>query len=97
MAMDLGRIGVWQGAAVLTPQLAQDSDADDPLARLSPREREVLQLVAEGHTNTEIANKLHLSPKTVETYRFSMMKKLKLRNLPELIRLAISYGLTPLD
>lgn len=70
--------------------------APTALERLSPREREVLQLVVEGHTSTEIAGKLGLSPKTVETYRSRLMTKLGLRNLPELVKFAILHGLTRL-
>ena len=75
----------------------QREPVPDPLAALSSREREVLQLVAEGKKSTEIATMLHLSPKTVETYRGQLMKKLQLKNVSELIRFAIKYGLTPLE
>lgn len=69
---------------------------DDPLALLSPQERRVLQLVAEGYSSAEIAAQLHLSPKTVDTYRHRLMTKLNLRNTAELVRFAIQHGLTPL-
>jgi len=75
----------------------QDGEARSPLARLSPREREVLQLVAEGRSSAEIAALLHLSPKTIETYRSRLMQKLGLSDLPSLVRFAIQHGLTPLD
>jgi len=71
--------------------------AQTPLARLSPREREILQLVVEGKSSAEIGNILALSPKTVETYRSRLMKKLGLSNLPELVKFAIQHGLTPLE
>lgn len=64
-----------------------------PLDSLSEREREVLQLVAEGLSSTEIAARLSLSPRTVETYRARLMHKLDLRDLPGLIRFAIENGL----
>jgi DNA-binding NarL/FixJ family response regulator len=67
---------------------------DSPLARLSPREREVLQLVAEGKSTAEIAQILPLSPKTVDTYRSRLMEKLGLKDLPALIRFALQHGLT---
>jgi DNA-binding NarL/FixJ family response regulator len=67
-----------------------------PLQRLSPREREILQLVVEGKSSAEIAEKLFLSPKTVETYRSRLMQKLGLENLPSLVKFAIQHGLTPL-
>lgn len=69
----------------------------DPLATLSRREREVLQLVVEGRTSAEIADTLFLSVKTVETYRSRLMQKLGIRDIPALIKFAIQHGLTPLD
>jgi DNA-binding NarL/FixJ family response regulator len=75
----------------------QDDGKPDPLGRLTNREREVLQLVVEGKSSAEIAQSLHLSPKTVETYRSTMMKKLEIDNLPSLVKFAIKYGLTPLE
>jgi len=69
----------------------------DPLASLSRREREVLQLVVEGRTSAEIADTLFLSVKTVETYRSRLMQKLGIRDIPALIKFAIQHGLTPLD
>ncbi|NIO41490.1 MAG: response regulator [Burkholderiales bacterium] len=74
----------------------QASEAKSPLARLSLREREVLQLVAEGKSYAEIADILSLSPKTVETYRSRLMRKLGITDLPTLVRFAIQHGLTPL-
>lgn len=75
----------------------QTTEAKSPLARLSLREREVLQLVAEGKSYTEIAGILSLSPKTVETYRSRLMRKLGISDLPTLVRFAIQHGLTPLE
>ncbi|RJR36940.1 MAG: DNA-binding response regulator [Deltaproteobacteria bacterium] len=68
-----------------------------PLARLSPREREVLQLVAEGKSSANIARILPLSPKTVDTYRSRLMKKLGVKDLPGLIKFVLRHGLTPMD
>jgi DNA-binding NarL/FixJ family response regulator len=68
-----------------------------PLARLSPRESEVLQLVVEGKSSAEIAEILCLSPKTVETYRSRLMSKLSIHDLPSLVKFAIQHGLTPLE
>jgi DNA-binding NarL/FixJ family response regulator len=68
-----------------------------PLARLSQREREVLQLVVEGRSSADIATLLYLSPKTVDTYRSRLMHKLGIRDLPSLVKYAIQHGLTPLD
>jgi len=72
-------------------------DRDDRLARLSTREREVLQLLAEGRTGTEIAERLSLSPKTVETYRARLVEKLGIRDVAGLVRFAIQRGIIPLD
>jgi DNA-binding NarL/FixJ family response regulator len=71
--------------------------AADPLDRLSPREREILQLVAEGHTSADIAGRLSLSPKSVDTYRSRLMAKLGIDNLPDLTRFAIRHGLISLE
>jgi len=57
------------------------------------RERDVLQLVVEGRTNAAIALALSLSPKTVETYRARIMKKLKVRDTVELVKFAMRHGL----
>ncbi|MFQ6102095.1 MAG: response regulator [Anaerolineae bacterium] len=72
-------------------------EAESPLARLSPREREVLQLVVEGKSSAEIAAILSLSRKTVETYRSRLMNKLGISGLPGLVKFAIQHGLTPLE
>lgn len=64
-----------------------------PLETLSQREREVLQLVVEGHSSTEIATILHLSPGTIDTYRSRLMTKLHIDNLVELVKFSIRHGL----
>ena len=69
----------------------------DPLQRLSFRERQVLQMVAEGHTAGEIGTRLSLSPKTVETYRSRLMDKLDVHDLPGLVKFAIQHGIIPLE
>jgi DNA-binding NarL/FixJ family response regulator len=61
---------------------------------LSPREREVLQLIAEGRTSAQVADKLHISVKTVETHRQQIMVKLKIKSVAELTKYAIREGLT---
>lgn len=66
-----------------------------PLERLSTREREVLQHVVEGKTSAEIAERLSLSPKSVETYRSRLMVKLDVGNIPSLVKFAILHGITP--
>ena len=63
------------------------------LARLTPRESEILSLVAEGHTTREIADMLVISPRTVDRHRDNLLEKLNLRNRIELTRYAIRTGL----
>jgi DNA-binding NarL/FixJ family response regulator len=70
---------------------------DSPIKLLSVREREILQLVVEGQSNSQIAENLCLSPKTVETYRSRVMQKLQIKNLPALVKFAIRAGITSLD
>lgn len=80
--------------SVLEDYLAQGSDqARSRYDSLTLREKEVLRLAAEGKTTREIAEMLHLSAKTVEKHRSSMMRKLQLQSLPELIKFAIRKGL----
>ena len=67
--------------------------AEDAYDLLTPREREILQLVAEGNSNKEIANSLNLSVYTVETHRSNFMEKLSLRGIPELILFAVRKGI----
>ena len=64
-----------------------------PLERLSARERQVLQLVAEGRSSAEIASSLYLSAKTVDTYRSRLMKKLDLPDIAALVRFAVQHGI----
>jgi DNA-binding NarL/FixJ family response regulator len=66
-----------------------------PLESLSAREREVLQLVVEGKSSTEIARRVNLSPKSVETYRSRLMKKLGVHDVPSLVKFALQHGITP--
>jgi len=72
-------------------------EAKSPLTRLSSRERETLQLVVEGQSSAEIAELLSLSCRSVETYRRRLMQKLGISNLPNLVKFAISHGMTPLE
>jgi len=85
--------------AVLTDFLAHPpgrNDAD-PFEQLSPREREVLQLIAEGHTNNGIADVMQVSAKTVEKHRTSLMTKLDVHDVAGLIRVAIKHKLVFVD
>jgi len=91
----VGRGGSFFNAEVsrmlLNDYLGEQSarDGDDDLTRLTGREREILQLIAEGRTNAEIANTLMLSLNTVETHRKQLMKKLDLHKTAELVRFAL--------
>jgi two-component system, NarL family, response regulator NreC len=69
------------------------SGTEDPYDLLTPREREVTQLVAEGKSNKEVAQLLNLSAYTVETHRSNIMKKLNLHGVPELILYAVRKGI----
>uniref|UniRef100_A0A7C4MST0 Response regulator transcription factor n=1 Tax=Desulfatirhabdium butyrativorans TaxID=340467 RepID=A0A7C4MST0_9BACT len=77
-------------------QLREISSKKSPLERLSDREHEILKLLANGKSNAEIAAILHLSVKSVETYRSRMMQKLGIRDLASLVKFAIQHGLTSL-
>jgi DNA-binding NarL/FixJ family response regulator len=79
----------WAISALMT----KPAESSDPLATLSPREREVLQYAAEGLQNAEIAEKLFLSPRTTETHRTNLLRKLKLQSQTDLVRFAIRRGL----
>lgn len=74
-----------------------ESVPDDPYELLTTREREVLQLVAEGRTSSEIATRLFISPRTAEGHRANLMRKLGLQNNADLIRFALKRGILPLD
>jgi DNA-binding NarL/FixJ family response regulator len=69
----------------------------DPLSNLSPREKEILQLIAEEHTSAEIGKMLSISEKTVEKHRTRLMEKLNVRNLAGLVRMAVKYHLVDRD
>ena len=88
---------VYEGNSYLYPPIAKlvldalmaGEEAIDPARRLTPREREVLVLVAQGYTNSEIADILFISPKTVDVHRTRMMNKLDLHNVAEIVRYAV--------
>jgi DNA-binding NarL/FixJ family response regulator len=69
----------------------------DPHETLTGREREVLQLAAEGKSSPEIGGRLHISPRTVENHRASLMRKLGLQNQSELFRHAVRHGLISVE
>lgn len=86
-----------QSRATVFDDYVRERGSSGPLDRLSTRERQVLQLVAEGKTTAEAASVLFLSPKTVETYRSRVMHKLGVRDFAGLVRFAVQHGLTPLE
>lgn len=84
-------------AETVVDDYIRDRHAASPLDSLSARERQILQSIAEGKSSAETARALCLSPKTVETYRSRMMRKLGIADFPALVRFAIQHGLTPLE
>jgi len=68
-----------------------------PIEVLTPRQREILQLIAEGNNTKEIAYRLSVSAKTIETHRAQLMDRLEIRDIPGLVRYAIRTGLTTAD
>lgn len=95
---------VMRGETYLTPQVSRpvvdaflrDAGATaDPLAGLTGRQREILQLVAEGHSTREIAGRLDVSVKTIETHRARLMARLGIHDVAGLVRFAIRAGLIP--
>lgn len=87
------------GVTARAAEIIQDTEAPRGSAWdiLGDREREVLQLLAEGLTTPEVAEKLHIAPNTVDTHRRNIMRKLDLHNVVELTRYALREGLTRLD
>ncbi|MBC7235821.1 MAG: response regulator transcription factor [Chloroflexi bacterium] len=99
---------IYRGQAFLSPsisrgviekflQATEEALPPDKFNELTPREREVLQLIAEGCTNQEIANRLHISIRTVETHRANLMKKLDIHTTAELTQYAIRRGIINLN
>ncbi len=92
-----GRKHLGGPVAQLAVEGLTQAEDNNPLAALSVRERQVIQLVVQGHTSAAIGEQLHLSPKTVESYRSRLMAKLGVSDLPALVRLAIREGLISAD
>ena len=78
---------------VVDDYVSRTGGAAGPIDALTPRQREVLQLVAEGNTSKDIAQKLHLSVKTVEAHRAQLMERLGVHDLAGLVRFAVRVGL----
>ena len=79
---------------VVVDGYVREHRASSPLESLSPREREIMLLVVKGRSSSEIADALHLSPKTVETHRSRLMEKLGVENVIGLVKFAVQHGLT---
>lgn len=79
---------------VLEMLLSTEPDLGDSLEALTSREREVLQLIAEGNTNAVVAEKLSISVRTVEAHRAHLMSKLRITSYAELVKFAIKHGIT---
>ena len=98
---------VLSGKRYLSPQLSEklidlfvtkvEVEVLDPYNSLTAREREVLQLAAEGLSNSNIADQLSISTRTVEQHRQNMMNKMAFKNQTDLIRFALKRGILPLD
>jgi DNA-binding NarL/FixJ family response regulator len=99
--LELAVQAVARGETYLSPAISKQVVADyirrvggepSPLELLTPRQREILQLIAEGHSTKEIARVLHVSPKTVETHRAQLMERLDIHDIAGLVRYAIRAG-----
>jgi two-component system response regulator NreC len=96
---------VYRGDSYLSPTIAKrvisqyldiakgKVQAEDKFSLLTSREREILQLIAEGYSNKEIADQLYISEKTVKTHRENIMRKLDLHSVAELVKYALSRGI----
>lgn len=88
-----GRRYLSADVADLAVQALTDEPTGDRFASLSPRERQIVAMVVQGKSSAAIGQALHLSPKTVDTYRSRLMSKLGVGDVPALVRLAIRHGL----
>jgi DNA-binding NarL/FixJ family response regulator len=97
--LELALKSVARGGSYLSPAVSRPVITDyaerasrDPVGRLTPRQREILQLIAEGYSTREIAVKLDLSAKTIETHRAQLMSRLDIHDVAGLVRYAIRAG-----
>lgn len=102
--LDLALQAVARGETFLSPRVAKLIVADyasnlpaTPLDKLTPRQREILQLIAAGYSRKEIAARLSISAKTFDTYRAQLMEQLDIHDIPGLVRFAASAGLGSAD
>jgi len=92
-AVNSGNVYLSAGVSQVLSDLLLGERAQSPLDRLSPREREVVQMIVDGKSSREIADRLHTSIKTVEKQRRDAMRKLEVENLASLIRVCLSLGI----
>jgi DNA-binding NarL/FixJ family response regulator len=104
--LDIAVRAVARGETYLSPAVSKHVVADyvartgastNPLDALTGRQREILQLVAEGHTSKDVAQRLQLSVKTVEAHRSHIMERLGVHDVPALVRFAVRVGLIMTD
>ena len=88
-----GRRFLGSGVTELAAQSDAQKSQDAPLETLSPRERQIITMVVKGMSSARIGAMLHLSPKTVATYRSRLMTKLEVHDVPSLVRMAINHKL----
>ena len=100
--LDLALRSVLKGETYLSAKISKVVVADylrrlnreqESAEQLTPRQREILQLIAEGHTTKEIATKLHVSEKTVQSHRMQLMQRLGVHDIAALVRYAVRTGL----
>ena len=96
-AVDRGQRYLSREVAEIVAQGVSERQGVSALDRLSRREREVLRLVADGYSSARIGDLLHLSPKTVDSYRSRLMQKLQVNQLAGLVKFAIQHGVTTLE
>jgi DNA-binding NarL/FixJ family response regulator len=104
--LELAIRSAMRGASYLTPMVSrhvirgynrQSGSDSDQAPRLTPRQTEIIQLIAEGHRNADIASILGVSTKTIETHRTELMARLGIHDVTGLVRYAIRTGLVPAD
>ena len=92
-AVSCGNVYLSAGVSHVLGEMLLNERTSNPLDRLSPREREIVQMIVEGLSNREIADRLHRSIKTVEKQRRDAMRKLEVENLASLVRVCLSLGI----
>lgn len=106
LELELALKAVMNGETYLSPPISRQvvesyinrvGDEQNSAALLTPRQREILQLIVEGYSTKDIAARLHLSTKTVETHRTKLMERLDIHDIPGLVRYAIRVGMATAD